>query len=476
MAKGNIQASRSHGGNVGYYLREDECEAYLHSAHPLMEKEDVLRSWKRIEHDEIKGNKALGIRGRHDAQVRTNYMMTMPNDLSALHIIERVKEIIEKTPIKDCTYTICVHGGRHGEVAENKHVHLLVNERSLVTGKKIRELSQKPFLEKLKGIYRQEFALELSQGKEVATRERIDTSLWKASPALARELCVELQKGKEQVAGSRAIGITPEHAKIVGVLRRTIKAHTAEKKEILQEIKTCRSQLDKLPYEISELKQKKADTLYKELRWERERVEEYQEKKKDIEKSPWLIRTMTPGYRKEVLAELEKAEKKYEEKFAAKSSWFDDRFIELNRLRLSLEKRLKDAEQQEERNKKEEKNIPQQIDKAVVTVFGHQLTLEEKKKLIYHDMVQIPVKDYIGKSGVPQDGAIRLTIDESKGMLNQKFFSNDMLAKMEQAKIREQILFDNLKNDTSDRYTRNKGRDRDRDDERGNDRGFGMSR
>ena len=137
---------------------------------------------------------------------------------------------------------------------------------------------------------------------------------------------------------------------------------------------------------------------------------------------------------------------------------------------------MKDAEQQEERNKKEEKNIPQQIDKAVVTVFGHQLTLEEKKKLIYHDMVQIPVKDYIGKSGVPQDGAIRLTIDESKGMLNQKFFSNDMLAKMEQAKIREQILFDNLKNDTSDRYTRNKGRDRDRDDERGNDRGFGMSR
>ena len=112
----------------------------------------------------------------------------------------------------------------------------------------------------------------------------------------------------------------------------------------------------------------------------------------------------------------------------------------------------------------------------MVTVFGHQLTLEEKKKLIYHDMVQIPVKDYIGKSGVPQDGAIRLTIDESKGMLNQKFFSNDMLAKMEQAKIREQILFDNLKNDTSDRYTRNNGRDRDRDDERGNDRGFGMSR
>ena len=128
MAKGNIQASRSHGGNVGYYLREDECEAYLHSVHPLMAKEDVLRSWKRIEHDEIKGNKALGIRGRHDAQVRTNYMMTMPNDLSALHIIERVREIIEKTPIKDCTYTICVHDGRHGEVAENKHVHLLVNE------------------------------------------------------------------------------------------------------------------------------------------------------------------------------------------------------------------------------------------------------------------------------------------------------------------------------------------------------------
>ena len=103
-------------------------------------------------------------------------------------------------------------------------------------------------------------------------------------------------------------------------------------------------------------------------------------------------------------------------------------------------------------------------------------TIYDSQLLIYAEWATNIILNYIGKSGVPQDGAIRLTIDESKGMLNQKFFSNDMLAKMEQAKIREQILFDNLKNDTSDRYTRNKGRDRDRDDERGNDRGFGMSR
>jgi hypothetical protein len=488
MSKGNIQASRSHSGNVGYYLREEECEAYLHSVHPLMAKEEVLRSWKRIEHDEVFGNKALGIRGRHDAQVRTNYMMTMPNDLSHLHIIERVKAIIDKTPIKDCVYTICVHGGRHGEVAENKHVHLLVNERSLVTGKKVRELSQKPFLEKLKGIYRQEFALELSQGKEVASRERIATSLWKASPSIARELCVELQKGNVKVAGSRAIGtekqraaITLEHAKIVGVLRRTIAAHTAEKKEILQEIKTCRSQLDKLPYEIAELKQKKADTLYKELRWERERVEEYQEKKKDIEKSPWLIRTMTPGYRKEVLAELEKAEKKYEEKFAAKSVWFDDRFVELNRLRLSLEKRLKEAEQQEERNKKEEKNIPQQIDKAVVTVFDHRLTLEEKKKLIYHDMVQIPVNGYVGKSGVPQDGAIRLTIDETKGILKQKFFTQEEVIRMANMQNRSENIARQIQEESQQRieaYQKEKKQEQEKDQDQSHDRnrGFGMSR
>ena len=133
-----------------------------------------------------------------------------------------------------------------------------------------------------------------------------------------------------------------------------------------------------------------------------------------------------------------------------------------------------ELEIKESDNKKEEKNIPLQIDKAVITVFDHRLTLEEKKKLIYHHMVQIPVKDYIGKSGVPKDGAIRLTIDESKGMLNQKFFSNDMLAKMEQAKIREQILMDNLKHDLGDRIAKNKGRDR--DDERGKDRDFGMSR
>lgn len=474
MSKGNIQASRSHGGGVGYYLREGECEAYLHSVSSLATKKEVLAHWKGIEHDEVFGNKALGIRGRHDAQVRTNYMMTIPNDLSPLQVVERVRAIIDKTPIRDCVYTICVHGGRHGEVERNQHVHLLVNERSLVTGKKLRELSQKPFLEKLKAIYRQEFAPELAQGKQVASRERVATSLWKASPSLARELCVALQKGESPVQEKKGMAFTAEQAKIVGVLRRTISAHEAEKKEILHEIGVCRSQLDQLPHEIAELTRKKAVTLDTELRWYRERVEEYREKKKDIEQSPWIIRTMTPGYKKNVLEELDKAEKKYEREHAAKSGWFDDRLLELQRLRLSLAQRLKEAEELEKRNRKEGENIPLQIDNAVISVFDYPLSLEEKKKLIYKGQVQIPVNGYIGKTGVPQDGAIRLTIDQSKGMLNQKFFSNEMIAKIEEAKSREQRSFDNLINHTTDRISKNRGHDR--DGEKGKDRGWGMSR
>ena len=479
MAKGNIQASRSHSGNVGYYLREDECEAYLHSVHPLMSKEDVVRSWKRIEHDEVFGNKSLGIRGRHDAQVRTNYMMTMPNDLSHLHIIRRVEAIIEKTPIKDCTYTICVHGGRHGEVAENKHVHLLVNERSLVTGKKVRELSQKPFLEKLKEIYRKEFALELSQGKEVASRERIDTSLWKASPTLARELCVELQKGNKQLQEKKGVGVSVEHAKIVGVLRRTIASHAAEKKEILQEIKVCRDQLKHLPLEISELQRKKAITLDTELRWERGRVEKFQAMKKDCEESTWFIRTMTPGHTKYVLAELEKAENRYNNELAAKSVWFDDKIRELSKLKWSLEIRIERAEEKERMNTEEENLIPRQIDKAVIAVFDHRLSFEEKKKLIYQGIVRVPIKDYIGKTGVPKDGEIMLSIDESKKTFNQKFFTQEEVTRMANMQNRSENNYRHLREESQQRiaaYQKEKEQAQEKDQTQDRNRGFGMSR
>lgn len=190
MSNGFINITTSGSGDVSYYLREKECTGYYHSGGELLKK-DILEAWERMEEQEKMGNKALGIRGRHDAQVRKNYTLSMPNELSPLACIERVREIVEQTPIKDCTYTIAVHRGLKEDV-HNQHVHLLVNERNLATQKKDREMIKKSFLEQtFRPLYHSAFELEFSKGNTYEWRERIEVGLYESDRAYSRGVIEE---------------------------------------------------------------------------------------------------------------------------------------------------------------------------------------------------------------------------------------------------------------------------------------------
>lgn len=193
MSKGFINVSTSHTGDISYYLREGECIGYYHKD-SVISKEEILSAWKTIGKNEIEGNKSLGIRGRHDAQVRKNYTLSMPNSLSAKDCIEKVKSLVIQTPIKDCTYTIAVHKGEKDGI-ENRHVHLLVNERNVHTMKKDREMINKVFLEKsFRPLYEKTFESEFSKGRAVEKRERIEVGLYSADRAKARRGIVEYQR------------------------------------------------------------------------------------------------------------------------------------------------------------------------------------------------------------------------------------------------------------------------------------------
>jgi hypothetical protein len=185
MSKGFCSVSHSGHGNVNYYLREGECVAFKHPQG--YDKEQILQHWEAIEKNEKLGNKDLGIRGRHDARVRTNYILSMPNSLSPNECIERVQSIIDKTPIKDCVYTTIVHKGEKDGIT-NQHVHLLVNERLLSTQKKDREMQRKEWLDKsFKRLYEKEFKVEFSEGQTVAPRERINQGLFEADRKASRQ-------------------------------------------------------------------------------------------------------------------------------------------------------------------------------------------------------------------------------------------------------------------------------------------------
>ncbi len=185
MSKGFAKVSHSGNGNVAYYLREGECIAFKHPQG--YDKETILQHWQAIEKNEKLGNRDLGIRGRHDARVRTNYILSMPNSLSPNECIDRVQSIIDKTAIKDCIYTTVVHKGEKDGIT-NQHVHLLVNERILSTQKKDREMQRKEWLDKsFKSLYEKEFKVEFSEGQTVAPRERINQGLFEADRKASRQ-------------------------------------------------------------------------------------------------------------------------------------------------------------------------------------------------------------------------------------------------------------------------------------------------
>lgn len=250
---------------------------------------------------------------QNDAQVRTNYMLMMSNQLSPLQVIDRVRSIIEKTPIRDCVYTICVHGGRRGEVEHNQHVHLIVNERSLVTGKKIRELSQKAFLEQFKAIYREAFAVEFTQGKDVASRERIDAALWKAAPSVARELVAVLRghesvsvKEKRVLIEQKVVAQLYRMRKDWMELQRNYLSHRSAMIEVEKQKELLGKRIDAAQQNRSHIMRTVVDPL-------RHKRKQLEQQLADWQQSGWMMKTVTLNYAKQLQQAIEIARKKEED-------------------------------------------------------------------------------------------------------------------------------------------------------------------
>ena len=193
MASGFVSVGHAGGGNIDYYLRENECVAFKHSINGFGLNE-IKADWKQIEYNERLGNRDLGIRGRHDARVRTTYILSMPNELSPAECINRTVNIIDKTAIKDCTWTIAVHKGEADGIT-NQHVHLLVNERLKSTMKKDRSMQRKEWLaETFRPLFAKEFAKERVKGLTYGWRNRLTVDCYTADKQRARKAIREHNK------------------------------------------------------------------------------------------------------------------------------------------------------------------------------------------------------------------------------------------------------------------------------------------
>lgn len=120
--------------------------------------------------------------------MRKNYTLSLPNELSAKEAANRIEAMLKETPIKDCSYSICIHRGQKDGV-RNLHAHVLVNERNLITRKKDRHMIKKAFLEQeFRPKFEQAFAAERALGKDLVSRERIEPALFQSCSEVAREL------------------------------------------------------------------------------------------------------------------------------------------------------------------------------------------------------------------------------------------------------------------------------------------------
>ena len=205
MASGFCNVSATGGGDIGYYLREGECLEVRHHLKNL-DSSAIKAEWKQIEANEIYGNKELGIRGRHDAQVRKNYIFSVPNELKPTEAMDRLEKLVASTPIKDCAWTMAYHAGER-EGITNRHVHLLVNERSKVTLKKDRSMQKREFLaNEIKPGFASIFSAERAMGRDYEKRERIDIENYKADEGMARSSIVAsqvLQQSQERAMAEK---------------------------------------------------------------------------------------------------------------------------------------------------------------------------------------------------------------------------------------------------------------------------------
>ena len=197
MAKGFCKIT--HGDvNGKYYGRDKECLMAVDSD-GLTETSMLSEKWQNVTSDEKLGNKEKGIKGRHDARVATNMILSMPNEYTPGQCLKAIESILAQTPAKDCYWSAWVHKGVKNGVV-NQHVHLSINERLKSTGKKDREMQRKGWFENVfLKIYRKELEIPLKNAPERATRERVSMELVQSHPFLFREAVAALNEEKSKI-------------------------------------------------------------------------------------------------------------------------------------------------------------------------------------------------------------------------------------------------------------------------------------
>jgi hypothetical protein len=166
--------------------------------------EPILKQVERFSGYEKVGNRELGIRGRHDAQIMKKLIMSLPNDMDLKDVKAKLEAFLEKSGIGKFPYLACVHRGEKDGIV-NRHVHINFFQRRFEAGNSNKErlFVKKTFAEEIRGIYQEVFGFKKNEAERVRiprqefwkfkeNREAIRESV-KREVVLAGELAKEEQ-------------------------------------------------------------------------------------------------------------------------------------------------------------------------------------------------------------------------------------------------------------------------------------------
>lgn len=169
MAAGMVNISNGGGtSSCEYIMRDGECEIYFSNIAET--KAEILKqvsAWVKMEK---RGNKELGIRGRHDARALKKLIITLPNKNTTAENKELLSLLLSKTEISDYPYMAAIHKGLKDGI-ENKHAHVNFFERKFEKGNsnKNRKFNLRTFANDFRADYQKIFKLEPGE----KTRERL---------------------------------------------------------------------------------------------------------------------------------------------------------------------------------------------------------------------------------------------------------------------------------------------------------------
>ena len=130
--------------------------------------EPILKQVERFSEYEKIGNRELGIRGRHDAQIMKKLIMSLPNEMEMKEVKTKLEGFLEKSGIGQFPYLACVHRGEKDGIV-NRHVHINFFQRRFEAGNSNKERSfvKKTFAEEVRGMYQEAFGFQKNELERV---------------------------------------------------------------------------------------------------------------------------------------------------------------------------------------------------------------------------------------------------------------------------------------------------------------------